>query len=465
MTPKLPQLKKDVRHLVLDLRQMKSFCRKPLIIDSANGIYVTDVDGKRYIDGVSGIYVVNIGHGNEYVLEAIRRQQRRVSFVAPLHAVSDMAVEYAKRLTEITPAGLDTVKLVSGGSEATETAIKFARQYHRQSGNPAKYKVIANHGGYHGATLGALAASGLGGPRKSVFGPFMTGFVHIPPAACLHCPYRLEYPSCDVHCAHMLEYTIREEGPESVAAYILEPISNTGGIRLPPPEYFGIIRGICTKYNVLLIYDEIITGMGRIGDWFAAEAYQVAPDLLCIGKGLASGYAPLAATVIRDELYYSAFWGEDSENVSFAHGYTFGANPVSAAAGLAVIEVIEKDDLIAQGRKVGEHIRHRLSKEVAELGILADVRGKGALSCVEFVEDMANMRPFPLERQFGKCVEKRLLDAGLILRCDPHWISFAPPFITTIQQADEMLDIFLRCVADEIEDESRHAAKLDKAST
>jgi len=440
-----------VQHILLDLRQMKSFAARPLIIEKAQGIYLTDIDGKRYIDGISGIFVVNIGHGNQHVIEAIRKQQEKVSFVAPLHAVSDTAIRYVTRLGEITPAGLQTIKLLSGGSEATETAMKFARQYFRQAGKPSKYKFIGLYKGYHGATMGAMSATGLGGPRKSVFGPFLEGYVHIAPPACFTCAYGLSYPNCDLLCARMLDYTIQQQGAESVAGFIIEPISNTGGISTPPPEYHPLIRDICTKHNVLLIYDEIITGMGRTGRWFASQTFGVTPDLLCCGKGLSSGYAPLAAVAIRDDLYFSTFWGEDSANIHFAHGHTYGANPIAAAAGLAVIDVVEREGLIAHGQRIGDHIRARVSKEVAALGILGEVRGKGCLVGVEFVADMARKQHFPLERQFGKRVERRLLDAGIILRCDPNWIAFAPPLITTIPQADEMVDIFVRCVGDELQ--------------
>ena len=445
-------VKQDARHILLDLRQMKTFCERPLIIREAKGVYLTDVDGKRYIDGLSGIYVVNIGHGNEYVMEALRKQQERVSFVAPMHGVADISIRYAKRLTTVTPGKLNIVKLLSGGSEATETAMKFTRQYHRQTGNPYKYKVIANYRGFHGATLGALSASGLGGPRKSVFGPFLEGFVHIQPPTCFRCPYRLSYPGCDVLCARMLETTIRGEGEESVGAFIMEPIGNTGGIVTPPQEYFDIVRDTCTKYKVILIFDEIITGMGRTGSWFGAQTFNTEPDILCAGKGLGSGYAPLAATIVNDEMYFEAFWGEEEQNIHFAHGHTFSGNPVSAAVGLAALEVIEREGLIAKGRVLGDHIRTRVAEQMRALGVLGEVRGKGCLVGVEFVRDMETREPFPPERRFGKRVERRLMEEGLILRCDPDWIAFGPPFIMTVDQADEMIDMFVRCVKKELEE-------------
>ena len=212
-----------------------------------------------------------------------------------------------------------------------------------------------------------------------------------------------------------------------------------------------MVREICTKHNVLLIFDEVITGMGRTGNWFAAQTFQTTPDLLCMGKAMAGGYAPLAGVAIRDNLYFDAFWGDDEAEIQFAHGHTFGGNPISAAAGLAVIKVIERENLLANGSRVGDHIRSRLEKEVAALGILGEVRGKGCLIGVELVEDMQTGQPLAAHRKFGKRVEKRLLKRGLILRCNPEWIAFGPPLTTTIEQADEMVDIFMACLREELE--------------
>ncbi len=453
MSVESQELKQNVRHLMLDLRQMKSFCEKPLIMERGEGIYCFDIEGKRYIEGVSGIYVTNIGHGNQHVINAIRQQQDRICFAGPLHSVSDTAVRYATRLAQIAPAGMGAVKLMCGGSEATESAMKFARQYHVNTGNPGKYKVIGNYTGYHGGTMGAMSATGLGWPRKTPFAPFLSGFVQIPPPNCFRPLWGLDSDTYAQVCGQMLDYAIEREGPETVSAFIVEPISNTGGIIVPPPQYLRQIRQTCTKHNVLLIFDEVITGMGRTGNWFAAQTFDVTPDILCCGKGMASGYAPLSAMIARDELYERGFWDDESRNPGFSHGHTFGANPISAAAGMAVIDVIEREGLIARGREVGEHIRKRLAVEVAELGILGEVRGAGALSCVEFVQDRQSKHPFPPQRRFGKRVEERMRDAGLLLRCDPDWIAFAPPLIMTIAQADEMLDIFIRCVRDELKSE------------
>jgi adenosylmethionine-8-amino-7-oxononanoate aminotransferase len=461
-------MKKDIlqtdmlQHIVLDLQQMKTFCERPLVIEKAKGICLWDVNGKRYIDGLSGIYVVNIGHGNEYVLEAMRRQMEKVNFAPPLHAVADISVRYAARLAELTPGDLNTIKLLSGGSEATEAAMKFARQYHKQNRNPRKYKVISCYKSFHGATLGAMSASGLGGPRRSVFEPLLTGFEHVMPPTCYRCVYEKTYPECNSFCARILEEVIKNEGPESVAAFIIEPIGNTGGIVSPPDGYLPVVREICTRYDVLLIFDEMITGFGRTGEWFAAQTFKTTPDILCMGKGMGGGYVPLAGVAISDRLYFGAFWGEEEQDIHFAHGHTFGANPICAAAGLACLDVIERDKLIENGRRIGDYLRHRLTKEVGALGILGDIRGAGCLLGVEFVRDPATKEPF--KRQFGKRVQRRLIEKGLILRCDPDWIAFAPPLITTETEAEEIVGIFLEAVREELA-QGEHACSLSGTTT
>lgn len=445
-------IRMDAKRVLLDLKQMKDFCKNPLIIERAEGIYLYDIDGRRYIDGISGIYTVNAGHGNKYILDAIRRQMEKVSFVAPLHGVADITLEYAKKLASVTPDGLDTMKLLSGGSEATETAVKFARQYHKQNGHPERYKILSLYKGFHGATMGAMSASGLAGPRKGVFAPFIEGYIKLHPPMCFRCPYGLEHPGCGCLCARMAEETIKAEGPESIAVFIAEPIGNTGGIVTPPPEYFPMMRDICDRYGIIMIFDEIITGMGRTGEWFAAQTYGVVPDMICGGKGLSGGYAPLSAVMIKNELYFSTFWGEEEQNIHFASGHTFGGNPVSTAAGLAMIEYIEKEGLLENGRRTGEYMRKKLESEVAALGVLGEIRGRGCLACVEFVSDPDTKKPFSTESRFGKMIEKRMMEKGLILRCDPNWISFAPPLTTTAAEADEMIEIFTGCIRDELEE-------------
>jgi len=428
-----------LRHIMLDLRQMKSFIADPLVMARADGVWYEDVHGKRYLDGLSGIFVVTVGHNNRRVIEAMRQQLDQVAFTPPLHATNVPAVRLAEKLAEITPGDLNTIKLMSSGSEATEAAMKMARQYHRQTGHPQKYKIISRYWGYHGATFGALSATGTV-RRKWMFEPTLQGFVHVWPPTCYRCPFGLSYGSCGIRCATIVEDTILLEGPETVAALILEPIGNTGGIVTPPPEYLPLLREICDRYHVLLIFDEIITGFGRTGQMFAAQTFGVLPDLLCMGKGITSGYAPLAALACRDHVA-AAFWGEDEDQIEFADGHTYGGNPLSCAAALASINEIVERDLPQRARDLGGQLLHRL-EAVQDLGVVGEIRGRGLLIGVELVKDRRTKEQFPAGAKLGLRIGRRALEKGLILRYDPDWIAFAPPLVMSDAELDLMMDIF-----------------------
>jgi adenosylmethionine-8-amino-7-oxononanoate aminotransferase len=435
----------SLKRIFLDLKQMKVFIEKPLVMAKAEGVWYEDINGKRYLDGLSGIFVVNVGHNNRRVIEAVQAQLNQVAFTPPLHATNLPAIQLAKKIAEITPGDLNTVKLVSSGSEATEAAMKMARQYHRQTGHPQKYKVISRYWGFHGATMGALSATGTT-RRKWMFEPVLQGFVHVWPPTCYRCPFGLTYPNCGIRCATIIEDTVKMEGPETVAAVILEPIGNTGGIITPPPEYLPIVRRICDQYNLLLIFDEIITGFGRTGQMFAAQTFDTLPDILCMGKGMSSGYTPLAAIAFRDHIA-AAFWGEEEDEVEFADGHTYGGNPIACAAGLASIAEIEERDLPRRARELGAQVWHKL-EAVADLGIVGEVRGKGLLIGVEFVKDPATKEKFPPDVKFGLQVGQRALEKGLLLRFDPDWIAFAPPLVMSDSELDQMMDIFIQSASE-----------------
>ena len=428
----------DLHHIVLDLKQMKEFIEHPFVIDKADGVWYWDIDGRRILDGISGIYVATIGHNNRRVIEAIKQQYDKVAFSPPMHGTNMPAIELCKLVSTITPEDLNTVKLLSGGSEATEAAMKLARQYHKQTGNPNKYKVIARYEGFHGTTMGALSATGLK-RRKAIFEPALQGYIHVMPPKCYRCPYGLEYPECNVFCARIIGEVIGYEDPDTVSAVIVEPIGNTGGIITPPREYLQIVREICAANNVLLIFDEIITGFGRTGNMFAAQTYEVTPDILCMGKGISSGYAPLSAIAYRDSVA-QAFWGEEQEGIEFAHGHTYGGNPISSTAGIASISEIIDRDLCARSRTMGRLLREKLQK-VTELGIVGEIRGKGLLTAIELVRDPLKKEPFGQGIEFGVKVGKKALEKGLLLRFDPHWIAIAPPLIVTEEQLEMIVDI------------------------
>ena len=344
-------MKELARHIMVDFLPMKDFAENPLILTEGRGIYVTDVDGRRFIDGLSGTFCVNLGHGNRRLAEAASRQIERLALAAPTLGTSDRALELVKLLLDITPPQYTTVKLLSGGSEVTEAAIKMARQYWKQVGRGTKYKILSHYRGYHGGTGHALAAGGWPGWRAP-YEPLAGGFIH------LHTPdpYRPPFPggpeTLGATYARLLEEVIQLEGPETIAALITEPVMTSAGVVVPPREYLPRVRELCDRHDILLIYDEIITGFGRTGKLFAAEHWNAWPDIFCLGKGISGGYAPLSANLLTTKIG-EVFYGSAVDQVQFHAGHTFGGNPVASAVGIAAIRQILDDGIVENSRARG----------------------------------------------------------------------------------------------------------------
>ena len=425
-----------LRHIMLDYVQMTEFIKEPFVVAKADGIRIWDVQGKEYLDGLAGIYTVNVGYNNRRVLAAIIEQLQTLPFNPPMHGTNPRAVELAGLLAEIAPGDLNTARLVDSGSEANEAAFKIVRQYHKQTGNPGKFKILSRYLSYHGATLATMSAGGVG-YRKTLYEPGAVGHLHTYPPYCYRCPYEKTYPDCQVFCARTIRQMVEWEDPRSIAAIIVEPISNTGGIITPPAEYLPTLRQLCDEFNILLIFDEVITGFGRTGSLFAANTFGVTPDILCCGKGMSSGYAPLAAALVSDKVA-KTFWG--APGTEFAHGHTYAGNPVSSAAGLASVHEILERKLPENARTVGAHLVQRL-EALRPLGIIGDIRGKGLMIGVEFVQDPPTKRRFPAGTNIGLKIGKRALQNGLLLRYDPNWIAFGPALIVTAAEIDQMVAI------------------------
>lgn len=419
-----------LRRTFIDFAQMADFSANPVVMQRAQGVYYWDETGKRYFDAIGGIFVACLGHGHPRVMDAMRRQMDRMTFAPPLHATSDVALEFNEKLSAITPGALNWIKPFSGGSEAVEAALKFIRQYFKQTGRPHKYKVVSRYHGYHGGTFGAMAASGTGA-RKTKFEPHMPGFLKVPPPT----HYRDRFASWDEanrFAALAFEDVIVNEDPATVAAVLVEPIGNTGGIVTPTEEYFHLIREICTRHDVLLIFDEIITGFGKTGRMFAAETFGVTPDLMVVGKGIASGAVPLAAMIAREDMG-EAFLGPVDANIQFMHGHTYAGNPLACAAGIAVMDEIVEKKLWERAESLGRYLRPRLAALVEKHGILREIRGRGILLGVEF------NRP-----GIGKELKRIALANGLIMRVDADWFAVAPALIATESEIDELLDLIDR---------------------
>jgi adenosylmethionine-8-amino-7-oxononanoate aminotransferase len=432
---------KLLKQTFIDYRQTLEFLEAPLIIDRAEGLYYWDADGKRYFDGIGGIFVATLGHRHPRIMDAMRRQMEKITFAPPLHGVSNVALDFIERLASVTPENLDFIKPYSGGSESVESALKFVRQYFKQTGHPGKYKFISRYFGYHGGTFGGMAASGTG-MRKSKFEPQMAGFLKVWPPNY----YRDQFSSwdeCNRFCARQFEDVIINEDPETIAGIIVEPIGNTGGIITPTAEYYRIIREICDRHNVMLIFDEIITGFGRTGAMFASQAFGVTPDIICGGKGLASGAIPFGAMMARLPMA-DAFIGKSEDNLQFAHGHTFAGNPLACAVGIAVLDEITEKRLDRRALELGEVLTARL-EGLKGLGVIREVRGMGVLRGVELVKDTRSMEPYP---ELGTALKKTALANGLIMRIDPSWFAVAPALIATEADINELCDLIEKSLKD-----------------
>ena len=408
------------------------------------GIYIYDSTGKRYIDGSAGAAVVGIGHGVKEITEAMVRQAEKISFAHGSQFTSEATIELASKLIRLAPEGMTRVYFLSGGSEAIETAVKLARQYQVERGKPEKHKVISRWTSYHGNTLGALALSGHSG-RRRLYLPLMLHTPHIAPAYCYRCPFGLQPEACSLECAADLEKTIRYEGPESVSAFIAEPmVGATAGALVPRDGYFQKIREICDRHDVLFISDEVMTGMGRTGKNFGIDHWKVKPDMIVAAKGLSSGYTPMGAVIVKEEIHRVIQEGSGA----FVHGHTYSQNPLSGAIGCAVVDYLLKHDLISRSAEMGKYF-HRALKSLERHSFVGEVRGKGLFAGIEFVKDKKTKEPFDPKLRLNGLVGNRAFEKGLIaypggggadgIRGD-H-ILLAPPLIITEEQIDELVAI------------------------
>lgn len=332
-------------------------------IEYGKGIYIYDTEGKEYIDACSGAAVANLGHGSSEIARVMAEQAKKVAFTHLSRFITGPARELAQKIAEMTPGDLNYVYFVSGGSEATETAIKLCRQFFlERDGVTSKYKIISRWRSYHGNTIGALSISGKPDLRKK-YGPLLLDFPHIPPAYCYRCEFGLTCDKCDNQCAWALEKAILREGPENVAGFIMEPITGSAAPGAHPrKEYYEIVREICDKYDILLIADEVMNGFGRTGRNFGVDNFGVIPDIVCIAKGVSSGYSPLGGAVVNERVMSVFRKGSGS----FTHGHIYAGNPLSCAVGSAVLDIIKRDKLVENSERMGELLLAKLRKEIGD---------------------------------------------------------------------------------------------------
>jgi adenosylmethionine-8-amino-7-oxononanoate aminotransferase len=407
------------------------------------GVYLYDDRGRRILDGASGAAVVSLGHGNERLVRVMAEQARTLAFAHLSTFTNDPILRLSEKVASLLPEPLNRVYFTSGGSETVEAALKLARAYHMEGGQTQRYKVVSRTVSYHGATIGALSMTGQH-LRRGKYLPLLISFPRVATCYCYRCPYGLSPRSCDVECAHDLERALLGEAPETVAAFIVEPVigASAPGVA-PPPSYLPTIRRICNKHGVLLVFDEVMCGAGRTGTFSASERYGVVPDMICFSKGLSSGYAPLGALVVHRDVHRRI---RESRVGKFIHGHTFAGNPLAARVGLEVLTILEEDGLYARVGETGAHLLEGL-RTLRRHPIVGDVRGVGLLLGVELVRRTSTRRPFPPEWRVAERLQRECLRRGLYLypgtgsadgRAGDHAL-LAPPFILTREQADEIV--------------------------
>lgn len=436
-------LEKDNAHFLHPLHH-PSATQSPLIFESGHGIWLRTVDGKEYIDGLAGLWNVLIGHGNTELADAARDQIATLAYCSSYAGSSNLpAIELADRLAGFAYPSLNTTFFTSGGAESNESAFKTVRYYWRRLGKPDKTKVISRQNAYHGITLAAMSATGMS-VYWPMFEPRVPGFLHIP------APYPFRFPADQIRpgesigqaAARALEEAILREGPETVGAFIAEPVQGAGGVIVPPDDYFPAIRAICDRYEVLFIADEVITGFGRTGDWFALKRWGVEPDIMSFAKGITSGYQPLGGIQISDKIRDVIVNAPPSER--WMHAYTYSGHPTCCAVANKNLDILLRLDVAENARVQGKRLLDGLQALEAEFDVIGDARGLGLMAAIEFA-DRETKQP----AQIGEKVRKACLQRGLFTRViGTDILSLAPPLVISAEEIDLVLQIVGEALAE-----------------
>ncbi|HEX2885070.1 aspartate aminotransferase family protein [Vineibacter terrae] len=428
------------------------------IVTGGEGVYIVDRDGRRSLDAFAGLYCVNVGYGRQEIADAIAAQARALAYY---HAYaghgSEASIRLAKMIVDRAPAGMSRVFFGLSGSDANETNIKLVWYYNNVLGRPQKKKIISRWRGYHGSGLMTGSLTGLELFHKAFDLP-LPGVLHTEaPYFFRRADRSLDEAGFAQFCADQLDALIQREGPDTVAAFIGEPVLGTGGIVPPPAGYWEKIQAVLKKHDVLLIADEVVTGFGRLGSMFGAQHYAMAPDLITIAKGLTSAYAPLSGVIVSDKVWRVLEQGSDALG-AIGHGWTYSSHPICAAAGVANLELVDQLGLVENARSVGTYFRDSLAQALADHRLVGEVRGEGLLAAVELVADKADRVFFDPALKVGPRLSAAMLERGVIARAMPHGdiLGFAPPLCLTHAEADLIVDATAKAVA-------RVAAELKSA--
>lgn len=428
-------ISQDAEHLIHPLHH-QGMHSNGLVWVKGRGAILEDADGNEYLDGLAGLWNNTAGHGQQTLVDAATQQMSTLPYASGYTgSTNPRAIELAERLAEIMYPKINHFFFTSGGGESSDSNFKMARYYWKLKGKPEKIKVISRQWGYHGVTLAAMSATGISS-YWPMFEPRMPGFVHIPSPY----PYRYQAPSGEsqgIAAANELEKAILREGPDSVAMFLAEPVQGAGGVIVPQEDYFPRIREICDQYEVLFVADEVITGFGRTGTMFGLQHWNVEPDMIQFAKGITSGYFPLGGIGISDEIYQTMTESE----TAWMHAYTYSSHPVGCSVGLAMLDLIEKDDFTTQARDKGARLLTNLKDTLGDHPNVGDVRGLGMMCAVEIVKDQSTGEEFDASEKIGPKVHQAGVQRGLFSRVRGDVYCLAPPIITSEQQLDQIVDI------------------------
>jgi L-2,4-diaminobutyrate transaminase len=438
----------------------------PRVIVEGSGVHLVDNKGRRYIDSMAGLWCVNVGYGRPELAEVLKQQALKLPYYHAFSSMStDTPVQLAERLIKLAPVPMSKVFFGNSGSDANDSQVKLVWYYNNALGRPEKKKIIARQRGYHGVTIMSGGLTGLESLHKGFDLP-------LPMIRHTTAPHRLweaepgmSDEAFSRKLADDLEQLILSEGPDTVAAFIAEPIQGAGGVIVPPAGYFREIQRVLDKYDVLLIADEVICGFGRLGTWFGTEALDMKPDLMTVAKGITSAYVPLSACLVSEKVWRVIVDGGDKFG-PFGHGYTYTAHPLAAAVALANLDILEKDDLVAGAARKGAHMHARLREAFGQHPLVGDVRGQGLIGAVEFVADRNGPRAFDPGLKVGPRIAKACLELGLITRALPaaDTIAFSPPLVIEEAEIDEMVSLARKGVDTVMDELVRERAWNDKAA-
>jgi len=432
------QLCKDaLKYIIPHYASNAELAKGPKIFSGGQGCYVYDMDGNKYLDTFASLLTTICGHHRPEIKKAIIDQLEQLEFWPNyVDQFTVPLVRLAKKVAEIMPGDLEVSFFVNSGSEANETAMKMARQYHIHNGQKERYKIVARRHSYHATTLGGTSVTGLRWFRE-YFEPLLPGCVFAPTANCNNCEFGLKNDSCGLMCLRSMEEIVKWEGPDSVSAIIMDPLPGSNiGYPVPPQGYIKGVRELCDKYGILLIFDEVQSGFGKTGKWFVCEHWGVTPDIMTIGKGFTGGYVPLGATVTTEKIANSFRQGPGSE---FRSGSTYGGHTIACAATLANIEIIQNDGLVERANVIGGYIRKGMEAMAKKYSIVKYISGMGTLLAMQLCQDSATGKMFPPSKQVGSFIRQYCWDNGMILRNNGDILVIAPALIISEQEVDIML--------------------------